>query len=280
MSSHNNRYIIPLIAAIIVLVVTACSTQKNTSGTRFWHAFNAKYNTYFNGAQAYIDGSLEKEKGNKDNFTEMIPLYTVGNKASRDLGKANYDRAIEKAEKAIARHSIKKRPQWTKNRKKTERDIEWLNRREYNPFLWKAWMLMGRSQFYKGSFDEAAATFSYMSRLYKTQPAIYGKARAWLAKCYIEEDWLEDAEDGIRNMQRDSINWRARKEWDYTLADYYVHTKEFEKAIPYLRNVIKHEMRRKQKAREWYLMGQIQAALGHKVEAYKAFKHVIRQNPP
>ena len=280
MSSHNNRYIIPLIAAIIVLVVTACSTQKNTSGTRFWHAFNAKYNTYFNGAQAYIDGSLEKEKGNKDNFTEMIPLYTVGNKASRDLGKANYDRAIEKAEKAIARHSIKKRPQWTKNRKKTERDIEWLNRREYNPFLWKAWMLMGRSQFYKGSFDEAAATFSYMSRLYKTQPAIYGKARAWLAKCYIEENWLYDAEDVIRNMQRDSINWRARKEWDYTLADYYVHTKEFEKAIPYLRNVIKHEMRRKQKAREWYLMGQIQAALGHKVEAYKAFKHVIRQNPP
>lgn len=125
------------------MAVTGCSTQKNTSGSRFWHAFNARYNTYFNGAQAYIDGSLEKERGNKDNFTEILPLYTVGNKSNRELGKANYDRAIEKAEKAIARHSIKKRPEWTKNRKKTARDIEWLNRREYNPFLWKAWMLMG-----------------------------------------------------------------------------------------------------------------------------------------
>ena len=44
-------------------------------------------NVYYNGAQAYIDGSLEKEKGNKDNFTELIPLYTVGNKNSRDLGR-------------------------------------------------------------------------------------------------------------------------------------------------------------------------------------------------
>ena len=266
--------------AAAAVILSACSTQKNTSGTRFWHSFNAKYNTYYNGAQAYIDGSLEKEQGNKDNFTEMIPLYTVGNKNSRDLGKANFDRAIEKAEKAIARHSIKKRPVWTKNRRKTEKDIEWLNRREYNPFLWKAWMLMGRAQFHKGSFDEAAATFAYMSRLYQTQPAIYGKARAWLAKCYTEQEWYYDAEDVIRNMQRDSVDWRAQKEWDYTYADYYIHTKEFEKAIPYLRKVIKHEMRRKQKAREWYLMGQIQAALGNRTEAYKAFKHVMRENPP
>lgn len=280
MKPHYFRYKVPVFSAIILLAVTACSTQKNTSGSRFWHAFNAKYNTYFNGAQAYIDGSLEKENGNKDNFTEMLPLYTVGNKNSRELGKGNFDRAIEKAEKAIARHSIKRRPEWTKNRKKTERDIEWLSRKEYNPFLWKAWMLMGRSQFFRGSFDEAAATFAYMSRLYKGQPAIYGKARAWLAKCYIEEDWLYDAEDVIRNMRRDSIDWRAQKEWDYTMADYYVHTKEYAKAIPYLRKVIKHEMRRKQKAREWYLMGQLQAAVDNRAEAYNAFRHVIRQNPP
>lgn len=280
MKPHYFRYIVPVFSAIILLAVTACSTQKNTSGSRFWHAFNAKYNTYFNGAQAYIDGSLEKENGNKDNFTEMLPLYTVGNKNSRELGKGNFDRAIEKAEKAIARHSIKRRPEWTKNRKKTERDIEWLSRKEYNPFLWKAWMLMGRSQFFRGSFDEAAATFAYMSRLYKGQPAIYGKARAWLAKCYIEEDWLYDAEDVIRNMRRDSIDWRAQKEWDYTMADYYVHTKEYAKAIPYLRKVIKHEMRRKQKAREWFLMGQLQAAVDNRAEAYNAFRHVIRQNPP
>ena len=274
------HYALGFVFLTIALILTGCSTQKNTAQSRWWHAFNAKYNTYYNGTLAYIDGSLEKETGNKDNYTEQIPLYTVSNKNSREIGKGNFDRAIEKCEKAIHQHSIKRRPEWTKNRRKTAKDIEWLSRREYNPFLWKAWMLMGRSQFYQGDFESAAATFSYMSRLYATQPAIYGKARAWLAKCYIEQNWNYDAEDVIRNMLRDSIHWRAQKEWDYTFADYYIHTGNAEQAIPYLRKVINHEMRRKQKAREWYLMGQLQASIGNKKEAYKAFRHVIRLNPP
>lgn len=274
------RFIIHTLLIAITLCAASCSTKKNTGVTRFWHGFTAKYNIYYNGAQAYIDASLEKENGNKDNYTERLPLYTVGNKASRDLGKSNYEIAITKSKKAIQLHSIKARPEWNKDRRKTEKDIEWLSRKEYNPFLWKAWMLMGRSQFYQGKFDEAAATFSYMSRLYKGQPAIYGKARAWLAKCYVESDWLYDAEDVIRNMQRDSIDWRAQKEWDYTLCDYYLHRDELPKAKEYLLKVIRHEMRSKQKARELYLLGQIEAAMGNRQEAYKAFKRVIRQSPP
>lgn len=269
-----------MLLAAVLLAATGCSTQKNTAKTRWWHSFKARYNTYYNGTLAYIDGSLEKENGNKDNFTKMLPLYTVGNKQSREIGKGNFEKAIEKCQKTIKLHSIKKRPVWDKKRRKTEKDIEWLSRREYNPFLWKAWMLMGRSQFYKGAFDEAASTFAYMGRLYQTQPAIYAKSRAWLAKCYLEEGWLYDAEDVVRNMERDSIHWSARKEWDYTYADYYIHTGDYAKAIPYLRKVIKHEMRRKQRAREWYLMGQMQAALGNKAEAMRAYKRVIRQNPP
>lgn len=274
------KHIIPVFVVIVIMAAVGCSTEKNTAQSRWWHSFNARYNTYYNGTLAYIDGSLEKENGNKDNFTERLPLYTVGNKSSRQLGASNFDRAIEKCQKAIRLHSIKRRPEWTKSRKKTEKDIEWLNRKEYNPFLWKAWLLMGRAQFMKGSFDEAASTFAYMSRLYATQPAIYGHARAWLAKCYIEQDWIYDAEDVITKMRRDSLHWRARKEWDYTYADYYIHTGRYAEAIPYLRKVIKHEMRRKQKAREWYLMGQLEAALGNKENAYKAYKRVIRLHPP
>ena len=275
----KKSYILIAVVALVALLAS-CSTEKNTSRSRWWHSFNARYNTYYNGSVAYIDASLEKENGNKDNFTEMIPMYTVGNKKSRELGKANYDKAIEKCEKAIKLHSITKRPEWTKSRRKTERDIEWLSRKEYNSFLWKAWMLMGRSQFYQGAFDEAASTFSYMCRLYATQPAIYGRARAWLAKSYIEQDWLYDAEDVIRNMQRDSIHWRAQKEWDFTYADYYIHTGDYDKAIPYLKKSIDHEMRKKQKARLCFLLGQLYAATGKNAEAYKAFKSVVRKNPP
>lgn len=268
------------LACLLVAILAGCSTQKNTAGSRWWHAFNARYNTYYNATLAYIEGSKEKENGNKDNYTERIPLYAVGNKDSKELGSASFDRAIEKCRKAIQLHSIKKRPVWDKNRKKTPKDIEWLNRREYNPFLWKAWLLMGRSQFHKGDFEGAASTFAYMARLYATQPAIRDRARAWLAKCYTELGWYYDAEQVIRDSQRDSIHWRARKEWDYTLADYYIRQENPESAVNYLREVIRHEMRRKQKAREYFLLGQILSAQGKRQEAYKAFRSVLRQHPP
>ena len=119
-----------------------------------------------------------------------------------------------------------------------------------------------------------------MSRLYQTQPAINGIARAWQAKSYTELDWLYDAEDIITKQRRDSIHYRAQKDWDYTLANYNIRAGHYEEALPYMRKVIKHEKRRKQKAREWFLMGQIQTLLNQKQEAYQSYKHVIRLNPP
>ena len=263
-----------------IFLTCSCSTKKNTATTRRWHAFNARYNTYFNGSQAFIEGNLEKEKGHQDNFTEMLPLYQVGNPASWNIGQGQYDRAIEKSEKAIRRHSIKTKPEWKGNRRKTAKDREWLGRKEYNPFIWRAWLLLGKAQFQKGAFEEAAATFTYMNRLYHTQPLQNGLARAWLAKCYTELGWMYDAEDVIRSMSRDSMDFRAVKDWDYTYADYYIRQGDYQKAVPYLRKVIKHERRRVQRAREWYLMGQIQALLGNREEAYKAFKKVVGCHPP
>ena len=251
-----------LIIVAVAVAIVSCSTQKNTAGSRFWHSFNARYNTYYNGQVAFTEGNLEKEKNNKDNYTELIPLYPVGNKNSRDIGKSNYQRTVEKMEKAIQRHSIKEKG------------------REKNPFLWRAWLLMGKAEFQMGQFEEAAATFSYMARLYQGEPLMSGLARAWLAKCYTELGWRYDAEDVIRNMSRDSMDFRAVKDWDYTYANYYIREADYQKAIPYLRKAIKHERRKVQRAREWFLLGQIENLIGNQQEAYNAFKRVVRLSPP
>ena len=211
---------------------------------------------------AFIDGNLEKEKGHQDNYTELLPLYPVGLKTSHDIGKANYERTVEKMEKAIQRHSIKEKG------------------REWNPFLWKAWLMMGKAQFQMGQFEEAAATFSYMARLYQGDPMRSGLARAWLAKSYTLLGWRYDAEDVIRNMSRDSMDFRAVKDWDYTYANYYIATARYDQAVPYLRKAIKHERRKVQRARMWYLMGQIENLQGHQQAAYQAFARVIRCSPP
>lgn len=271
---------LPLLLAAATLLLSGCAGKKNTASTRWWQAFNTRYNVYFNGSQAFIEGAQEKESSSTDDYTTMLPLYQVGNKNNREIGKGKFDAAILKAEKAIKLHSIKNRPEWTKSRRKTAKDIEWLGRREYNPFMWKAWLLLGKAQFQSGSFDEAAATFSYMARLYATQPAICGIANAWLVRSYAEQDWLYEADDVITRQRRDSIHYRAATDWDYAMTDYCLHSGDYQRAAEYLRKVIRHERRRKLKARQWYLMGQLQTQLGNRAEAYSAYRHVTRLNPP
>ena len=76
------------------------------------------------------------------------------------------------------------------------------------------------------------------------------------------------------------MDFRAVKDWDYTYANYYIREADYQKAIPYLRKAIKHERRKVQRAREWFLLGQIENLIGNQQEAYNAFKRVVRLTPP
>lgn len=269
-----------LFAVGAAFVLVSCSTKQNTSMTRWYHSFTARYNTFYNAQVAYGEGALAKETGNQDDFTEFLPVFIAGNKKSASLGSAQFGTAITKCEKAIKNHSIKHKPKYDRSHRLTARQRVFLTLKEYNPFLKNAWLLMGQSQFQQGNFVEAAATFSYACRLYSNQPQELALMRAWLARCYTELDWFYDADDIIRKMRRDSITRRAARELDATLADYYVRQQKYEEAIPYLLKTVKREHRKKLKARGYFLLAQIYNYLDRKPEAYKALSKVIRQSPP
>lgn len=272
---------LPLYIIIVCLATLfSCSTKKNTAGTRFWHSFNARFNTYFNGSEAYKEGCLAKEQGNKDNFTEMLPFFTVGNEASRSLGSSNFETAITKCEKAIHLHSIKRRPTVSANKKRTAKLKAYLSRKEFNPFLKNAWLLMGKAQFQKGDFLEAASTFSYITRFYAPEPAVVAEARTWLARCYAEMEWFYDAEDALNKLQHDTIPPRLRKERDATFAGLLLRQERFQEALPYLERAAKKEKRKLQKSRLYFLLGQVHQQLGNRKAAYDALGKCLRQSPP
>ena len=62
---------------LLAMLLTSCATHKNTASTRWWKSFKSRYNTYFNGHQAYLEGMQAKAEGNKDNFTDFLPLMMV-----------------------------------------------------------------------------------------------------------------------------------------------------------------------------------------------------------
>lgn len=269
-----------LMAVWAAMIVAGCSTKKNTANTRFYHAFTARYNTYYNGHEAYKQGLLDLEAANKDNYMEVLPYFPIGNKKTAGSGAGNFDRAIEKAQKAIKQHSIKKKPVRKPGQKKTEKMIRWFAKKEYNPFIHNAWFMMGRAQFQKGEFLEAASTFSYISRLYSGEPDMVAEARLWMARCYTELEWFYDAEDVLTKAARDSMPRKLAAERNATYSNFLLKQGRFEEALPYLEEAVRKEKTGKQRARHHFLLGQIYQLTGDHASAYKAYSKVIRSNPP
>ena len=264
----------------IALLFAACSTKQNTARSRAWQSFTARYNTFFNGHESYKLGMEAKEKGVSDNYTELLPFFMVGNEKSAQLGKGNFETAVTKCEKAIQLHSIKSKPKMDPAKRRTEKAKQYLARKEYNPFLKNAWLLMGQAQFQKGDYLEAASTFSYITRLYAAEPAVANEARAWLARCYAGLDWFYDAEDVLAKMSRDSLSRRTLRERDATMADLLLRQKRYEDAIPYIEKAVRQSKGGIQRARRYFLLGQVQQLLGRNGDAYRSFSKCIAQSPP
>jgi len=265
---------------VIVLLLVACTTKKNTSATRAYHAMTAHYNTLYNGQVAFLEGAEAQIKGHKDNFNEILPMYISTNKTTAGLGKSNYETAITKCEKAIKVHSIKKRPTVKGNSKRTEKEKAFLARREFNPYMYHAWLMMADAQFQKGEFFEAASTYNYIIRLYSTQPDIASVAKARLARCYVALNWPYDAEDLLNKMKRDSITRKGQRDYDNTMAGYYVLTHRYQEAIPHLKEAIKTTKGKVPRARLNFLLGQLYHETGSDTLAYNTLSKVIRANPP
>lgn len=257
------------------------SRKKNTAQTRMYHAFFARYNTFYNGSVAFKKGDEAQINGHKDNYLEQLPLLITGDEKTRQLGKGDYDKAIEKSQKAIKNHSIKRKPRREAGKKLTEKKKRFYAQREFNPFLWQAWMMMADSYFKKGEFTEAAGTYIYITRLYENDPKVLAKARIGLAQCYIELDWLYEAEDLISRIKRDSLPTSLDKEFAMANANLLIKQERYEEAVPHMEKAVKRKgTKAVERAREYYLMGQLYREIGDENRAFNSFSKVISQNPP
>jgi tetratricopeptide (TPR) repeat protein len=236
---------------------------------------------YFNGNEAYKEAYKAQLENHSENYSEMILMYPVS-ALPKEKSQAGgpFDKAIEKAVKAIKMHSIQTKPDRKTGKGNDPKYREFMTRTEYNPFLHNAWMLMAKSQFQNGDFLEASSSFSYISRLYETQSEIAVPAKIWKARCYSELGWFYEAEDILSKLNNNQLP-KKQTDWFSTVyADYLVKQKQYAEAIPYLKIAVKSEKNKYQRNREKYLLGQIYASTGQKDLAYKTFGDVSSSSVP
>lgn len=257
-----------------MLAISSCSTKKNTAASRFYQAFTTRYNVYFNGDEHYKTTIKEMEKNYEDDYSSMVYVHPAEayNHPKAPQPQGNFDRSIEKAQKAIQLHSIKKRPKKKSGKSRDKKYQEWMKREEYNPFLHNAWMMMGRSQYLNGDFLGAASTFYYTSKHFKWLPETVTEAELWQARSYCTLGWQFEAENILVRIKKDALTNNTLKGlYNLVYTDYYIKGNDYDKAITYLIEAIKFA-KGSQKTRLRFLLGQLYSLTGKKQEAYQAFK--------
>lgn len=263
-----------------LFIVSSCSVTKNTAISRFYQGTVTRYNVWFNGHEAFMRAQDAQEKGIKDNLTEPLTMYPFSDRKARELGSSDYELAIEKAQKSIKLHSISVKPK-KKQGTLSESDKRWLNKKEYNPFLWRAWLLMADAQMQKGDFIDAASTYSYICSIYSDEPEIVAEAQYKMAQCYSEEGWFYESDELFQRSSQNKLSLSRQREFNARKTAHLLHQERLEESIPLLEEAINRKgVSRTQKIRERYLLAQLYKATGHNSQAYDMFNKVIRMSPP
>jgi len=252
----------------------SCSTRKNTAASRNYHAFITRYNVYFNGDEHYKETLKDMERQYQDDYTALVPMHPAQMRGVEQAPQptGSFDRSIEKAQKAIQLHSIKKRPKRKAGKSSDPAYKAWMKRDEYNPFLHNAWMMMGRSQYMNGDFLGAAATFYYVTRHFGWLASTVTEAQLWQARSYIAMDWLFEAETLLHRIKEPDLTTPGLRDlYQNVQADFYVRSKDYAAAVPYLREAAR-SAKGSQRTRLWFLLGQLYTRLGQKTDAYEAYK--------
>ena len=172
-----------MLLASLSLLLCACGTKKNTALSRFWQAFTTRYNVYYNGMTNYEEQIKILENDYQDDYSQHLFIHPTEarNSPKSPQPSGSFDRTIEKMQKAIALHSIKKKPAKKSGKANNQKYKEYLKREEYNPFIHNAWFMLAKAEYMKGDFLASSATFHYISRHFSWKPDLVLESQIWEA---------------------------------------------------------------------------------------------------
>ena len=238
-----------------------------------------RYNIFYNGNVAYIDGLQAIQKAHTDDFTDVVPLYPVSDHDAAKAATSQMDKTIEKCRKAIKLHSIKAKPQPDPKRRSDPAYRAWLQQEEFNPAMGDVWIRLGEAEFYKGDFLGAIGTFTYITRHFDYDAELTTRAQLMIARAYAEMGWQYEAEDYLHRANIDALSRKHAPLYSAANADVMMKAHHYNEALPFIKIAMPAERRKVYRPRFRYAMGQIYELQGNKTEAVNAYKHVIRMTP-
>ena len=263
----------------MAIILSSCSTQKNTWATRSFHQTKVKYNILYNGNVAYEEGLKAIRDANTDDYSTVLYLYPVSNHTAAAAASTQMDKTIEKCRKCIKLHSIKAKPKRDPKKASDPQYKLWLQSEEFNAYMSLAWIRLGEAEFHKGDFLGAVSTFNYIIRHYQNDPDMIAQCQLWIARAYAEMGWQYEAEDMLNRVQIDALSRQHAKLYAAVKADVLLKGQHYHEALPFVKLAIPHEQRKIYRPRFAYVLGQLYEMEGKKEEALQSYKSVVRMAP-
>lgn len=254
-----------LLLFLSVVLFFGCSRKKDNWLSRNYHAVTAEYNTLYNGEVALDDGREALVQTYQDNFWEILPIerLEVFNEITLpgENKDPNFERAEEKAIKAIQKHSMQ------------------IKGNEVNPQMDEAFLLLGKARYYDQRFVRALEAFNYILAYYPASNNI-AQAKVWKEKTNIR---LSNENVAIENLHQLIDEEDALKPQDYAdasamLAQAYLNIDRKDSALVYIDKAARLTKKNEEKGRYYFIKGQLYDAIGEYSLANDSYDKVIDLN--
>ena len=260
-----------------MVVLCGCSVKRNNFFSRNYHQLTTRYNVYFNGDQALKSGIKHMENRHKEDYTHLLPVFVSNDEQTRSICSSDMDYVIEKAAKAIDKHSITAKPRRRKN-KDSKNYQTFRKKKEFNNQIDKCYLLLGKAYFYKKKYTMANNTFRFIQRQYAEDEALMTEVSIWLFRSLTEMGRYEEAARIMDRLDGSTLKRKQREMVAAARTDFYVRQGMYEQAIPEAERLVRTCKSIKRKPRYNFLLSQLYVKENQDGAAKLALKKATRFN--
>ncbi len=243
----------------------SCSKTKNTFLNRTGHNLSAHYNGYYNAGLKLEEALLKLSLSHIDHYDRPLSVFQYADAAKSKAIYPELEDIMKRTSTAIDRHTMV-----DKRGNETPATEKWID---------DNWVLYGKAQFFKHDYFEAIETFKYVEATYKKETGRH-IASMWLAKTYLQLTELRQAEEKLDYLRNQS-DFPKKNKWelDAVNADYYLQTKNYDKAIQHLERASVTAPEREQRIRFSFILAQLYQLKNDFRKGYDLYTKIIKMNP-